>query len=714
MQDITHAPHGKKRSWMYLLLSMALGLAFMSNAVRVQAAGTDPVELNFKASASDQTVGTIVLQWSGKNVHHYSVYKHNPASHQFEKLFDTPAAGTYLDQGLTVNQGYNYRVEAYRSETELAQTIGWNLNVRHLFVTADNANQAFHLNWTSSGEGIVYDLHVMKDYGTYYGDILPIQYGLTGLSAVITGLNLDEDYVFMVDARNPVTGQYIVNSQSNFAKSALYSQPFNLYATEDNMTVHLNWDTLPGNKEYVVNRATASGGPYTIISPPQLTGTSFNDYTARYGTAYYYMVTAISTTGVARNSNEIVARPHPENNLSVLYKAADTQDNTMLPHLIIRNFRNVPADLSKMTVRYWYSQDTATQDRVWCDWAQVGCANAPATIKASASPSPTANKYIELAFTPSAGTIPPGGTSGEVRLRLDNTTFTNYDKLNDYSYTGQTVFADSPTITLYENGKLVWGVEPTSDLPAPPQNVKAFAGNGQVMLSWDRPIGTTRYAVKRSTSPLGPFTPVTPYDWTLTNFTDAAAQNGTTYYYVVTASNNSGESPPSQVVSAMPKPGQSNVTQSLASVSAQYRAGDNHATNNTINPYISLKNTGNSPVALSELKVRYYFTVDGDTPQNFVCDWAQVGCANVQGKLVKLSTAKPGADYFLEFSFDAAAGMLAPGSSSGDIQSRIHKANWANYNETGDYSYAGNRPTLTDTDKITVYQNDALIWGIEP
>ncbi len=195
MQDISHAPHGKKRSWMYVLLSMALGLAFMSNAVRVQAAGTDPVALTFKASASDQTVGTIVLQWYGNNVHHYSVYKYNPASHQFEKLFDTPDAGTYLDQGLPVNSEYHYRVEAYRSETELAQTIGWNLNVRHLFVTADHANQAFNLNWTSSGEGIVYDLHVMKDYGTYYGDILPIQYGLTGLSTVVTGLNLDEDYV---------------------------------------------------------------------------------------------------------------------------------------------------------------------------------------------------------------------------------------------------------------------------------------------------------------------------------------------------------------------------------------------------------------------------------------------------------------------------------------------------------------------------------------
>jgi len=712
------APLRPKRLWLYALLTLALALAAIFDAAPTKtasAAAPAPSEISFTVDASDQQIGTFVLRWTGKNVSRFVIMRLNNETILFEKLFETSEEGTYLDQGLQLNRNYQYRMEAYDASNNLVYHFQWSRNLMHLFATPDVANRTVHLNWTSMGEDVTYVLLTQKSLGDgYFTGVLP-PLEVSDLSADVTGLNLDEEYVFRVSGYRASTGEVISGGFTNRVYITLYSQPFQLRAAEGAMQVALDWDALPNTKEYIVQRATSSGGPYTTVSPSNITGTSFNDYTAQYGMTYYYIVTAMSNTGKARQSNEVVARPHPPYELSVQYMAADTQDDTMLPYFKIVNSRSLPVDLSTLTIRYWYTQDSAAQDHVFCYWAKVGCANTPAVIKAASSPSPTANAYLEVAFLPAAGVILPGDTSGDIRMQVTNAEFSNYNKSNDYSFNGsQTSFADYPKVTLYENGKLVWGIEPGPDLPTPPQNLIAVAYNEQVLLNWDRSIGATRYTVKRATNPSGPFTIISPYELTQTTFMDTTAQNGRTYYYLVTASNNGGESAPSQVVSATPNQGEPNQPQSLASVSAQYRAGDNNPTNNTINPYISLKNTGDSPVALSDLQVRYYFTVDGDTPQNFVCDWAQVGCANVQGQLVKLPVAKSGADYYVEFTFDAAAGTLAPGASSGDIQSRIHKTNWGNYNETGDYSYEGNRPTLTDMNKITVYQNDALIWGIEP
>ncbi|WP_027087662.1 cellulose binding domain-containing protein [Cohnella panacarvi] len=713
MEDIRlYAQRSNKRLWMYALLALALAMAAVFGAAPAKAAATPEItDFSFYAGPSELQAGAVKLQWTGKNVSRFVMTRYDGNS--WVTFYETTEEGAYLDQGLQLNKYYQYNVIAYDLSGNVGRQTGYGFNLIHLFVEPDAANGKFNVHWTSTvGDDVIYELIVMKPSGSTFIDVLPPQ-PISGLSAVVTGLNYDQTYVFYLHVNKASTGQY-TGIYTNQVYSTLYSQPFQLQATEGSSQVSLNWNSLTNTQKYTVKRATQSNGPYSIVSPV-LTGTSFIDNTVQYGTIYYYIVTATSNAGANRNSNEAVVTPHPPNGLAVQYRAADNQDNTMLPFLRIKNFRGTPADLSKLKVRYWYSQDSATQDNVYCDWAQVGCANAPAVIKIASAPSPTANRYIELSFLPSAGSIQPGSTSGDIRLRVDNTTFTNYNKLNDYSYIdAQTSFADSSRITLYENGSLIWGVEPSSDLPSPPQNVMAIGGNSQAMLSWDRPIGATRYTVKRGTTPTGQFTPITPYGWTQQQFTDVTAQNGTRYYYIVTAANNGGESAPSAVVSAVPTASEPNTPQSLASISAQYRPGDNNATNNTINPYISLKNTGSSPVALSELKVRYYFTVDGDTSQNFVCDWAQVGCANVQGKLVKLSTAKSGADYYAEFTFAAGAGMLAPGASIGDIQSRIHKTNWGNYNETGDYSYDGSRSTLTDSNKLTIYQNDVLIWGIEP
>jgi len=57
---------------------------------------------------------------------------------------------------------------------------------------------------------------------------------------------------------------------------------------------------------------------------------------------------------------------------------------------------------------------------------------------------------------------------------------------------------------------------------------------------------------------------------------------------------------------------------------------------------------------------------------------------------------------------------LAAGGRSGEIQTRFSKSDWANYSETGDYSYDPTKTAFADWSKVTLYRNGVLVWGTEP
>ncbi|CQR55184.1 X2-like carbohydrate binding domain-containing protein [Paenibacillus riograndensis] len=137
------------------------------------------------------------------------------------------------------------------------------------------------------------------------------------------------------------------------------------------------------------------------------------------------------------------------------------------------------------------------------------------------------------------------------------------------------------------------------------------------------------------------------------------------------------------------------------------------ASANTISPKFKLVNTGTSAITLSGVKLRYYYTIDGEQTQNFFCDWSQVGSANVTGSFVKMPSATTGADYYLELGFNSSAGSLAAGASI-DIQARVAKSDWTNYTQTGDYSFNGADTNYADWSKAPAYISGTLVWGNEP
>ncbi|MEC2181342.1 cellulase family glycosylhydrolase [Bacillus spizizenii] len=146
------------------------------------------------------------------------------------------------------------------------------------------------------------------------------------------------------------------------------------------------------------------------------------------------------------------------------------------------------------------------------------------------------------------------------------------------------------------------------------------------------------------------------------------------------------------------------------SISVQYRAGDGSVNGNQIRPQLHIKNNGNTRVDLKDITIRYWYNAK-NKPQNFDCDYAQIGCINVTHKFVALHKPKQGADTYLELGFKN--GTLSPGANTGDIQLRLHNDDWSNYAQGEDYSFFQSNMFKT-TKKITLYNHGKLIWGTEP
>jgi len=157
----------------------------------------------------------------------------------------------------------------------------------------------------------------------------------------------------------------------------------------------------------------------------------------------------------------------------------------------------------------------------------------------------------------------------------------------------------------------------------------------------------------------------------------------------------------------------SGVTAPSGALTIQAFNGNTSTSTNGISPKFKVVNTGNSAIQLSDVKVRYYYTIDGEEAQSFWSDWASIGSANVTSKFVKLASPVAGADYALEVGFTSAAGTLNAGQSA-EIQARFSKNNWSNYNQTNDYSFKASSTQFANHEQVTGYINGQLAWGIEP
>ncbi|MCI3926258.1 right-handed parallel beta-helix repeat-containing protein [Paenibacillus sp. TRM 82003] len=256
---------------------------------------------------------------------------------------------------------------------------------------------------------------------------------------------------------------------------------------------------------------------------------------------------------------------------------------------------------------------------------------------------------------------------------------------------------------------------PPSDATAPsaPTNVAATgASSSQIDVAWSASsdnVGVAGYRVFRDGVQVG--------TTSSTSYTDTGLTASTTYSYAVraydaagnvSASSGSAEATTTAGSGGTPPP-------TNASLELHYEEGDGgDAADNDIRPYFLIVNNGDTAVPLSELKIRYYFKKDSAVSQRFTADYAAIGKSNVTGAFGSVGSPTPEADAYLEVGFASGAGNVAAGDDTGNIKTRITNEDWSNHNETNDYSYDASYGSYAAYDRVTLYRNGVLIWGMEP
>jgi hypothetical protein len=131
------------------------------------------------------------------------------------------------------------------------------------------------------------------------------------------------------------------------------------------------------------------------------------------------------------------------------------------PQFQIINHGTTSVPISSLTIRYFYTKDGAASgvQNFVCDYAMIGSGNVSAVFNTTTGTN--ADEYLELHFAAAAGSLAPGASTGGIQARVYATGYPTMTQTNDYSFDPtKTSFTDSMLVTLYQNGTLVWGVEP--------------------------------------------------------------------------------------------------------------------------------------------------------------------------------------------------------------------------------------------------------------
>jgi Rieske Fe-S protein len=125
--------------------------------------------------------------------------------------------------------------------------------------------------------------------------------------------------------------------------------------------------------------------------------------------------------------------------------------------LQLNNRSNVPVNYEDLRVRYWLNPDGASPMAGSVNFAPMGASNITLTPGQQG-----AETYLELSFSPTLGQMAPYTNTGEALLQASKTDWSAMSQANDHSYVAAGPLAENSHVTVYYQGQLVYGVEPTT------------------------------------------------------------------------------------------------------------------------------------------------------------------------------------------------------------------------------------------------------------
>lgn len=142
----------------------------------------------------------------------------------------------------------------------------------------------------------------------------------------------------------------------------------------------------------------------------------------------------------------------------------------------------------------------------------------------------------------------------------------------------------------------------------------------------------------------------------------------------------------------------------------KYRTAELAAESQNAKPEFIIANTGTELIPLAHIELRYWLGDDNSQESLvFRCDWAAVGCQNVQGDFQLSDDGLP----FLGLRFTHNAGILGQGEDSGEIKVRFNLSDWSPFRQDAHFSF-GSHTAYVAWQRVTLHVGGQRVWGTEP
>ena len=312
-----------------------------------------PTNLTASDTPNDEG-GAIDLSWTpsiSTDATQQRLYR-GTSSGSYDTLVQTFAISTssHTDTGLSNGVPYYYVVTALdaasntATSTEASATPADNVAPAQptAVTAADSPNDggaAIDLSWTPSISTDVTQQRLYRGTSSGSHDTL-VQTFTTTSSHTDTGLTDGVPYYYVVTAVDAASNTATsTEASATPADNLAPAAPTGLAATTGDQQATLQWDANgePDLDGYNLYRSTTSGGGYAKVNGPIVTTTGFTDSGLTNGSAYYYVVSAVDTSGnESADSSEASVTPlAPPAGLTATafngYVSLDWADYTELP-----------------------------------------------------------------------------------------------------------------------------------------------------------------------------------------------------------------------------------------------------------------------------------------------------------------------------------------------------------------------------------------------
>lgn len=139
-----------------------------------------------------------------------------------------------------------------------------------------------------------------------------------------------------------------------------------------------------------------------------------------------------------------------------------------------------------------------------------------------------------------------------------------------------------------------------------------------------------------------------------------------------------------------------------SNVVAENKHSDNQVVGSQLFPNIRLRNLGSVPVQVKNIKFRYRYTREGSATESYMLDYSPYTVTRSIGAL--------NAERALDLTI-ASSATVAAGQVSGEIQGRVAKSDWSNFDQSNDFSYLQTATSWTRNPYIAIYVGGNQVWG---